>query len=770
MDFDPTPFNASEAWISWLRLVGVLSLCAIGLSFILAVARNGSRGVTIFAEGLKGFLSDLTSLNPRRIFALASLTFKDAVRRKALLVFVVFIALLMFAGWFISDSTGRPELQVKKHIALVLTSIAWLTLPVVIYLSCWVIPEDIGLRSMHTVVTKPVRRIEIVVGRILGFSSVATLVLGLMGLIGYGWILRQVPAEVQSHLTCRVPVFGQLYFIDPAGQPSRTGINVGDPWMFRSFVQGNSRARAVWVFRNMTPETVGDELTLESRFEAFRTVKGSESSIKSGMEAQYVLVKNPREEAFGGLAIGATFRDFADALREGQFNNAAERANELAEKIRTSPREIPEQDYGGLFFGSGAANQVLDALATQDAGKPGAESISALSGKFLKLSETVSALSKAQESAGNAPFLSVADDLASIAETLSADAELLRERLPRLEVPLPTFNVAEFHAGDNVSKIPRRIQFTADYETLSRFLSSRVEALNAEGKLVSGDALSAELESSLEQGGPMSPENARLLATVLNEQLSAGELVIADGKLSPSQNRRWLTFFDTLVQKEMLVSQDIEGWKLELDLFNDLTTMNNLRVEVACVNDQMYLGMARPDLFVRLPDRSFRVGYFKSILTLCLMMLLVVVIGVTASCVVKGPVSVFLTLTIFILGQFFHGMMDRISGGKEAGLGLVESATLIFQHRNPNAGMDASESTQNFVRSLDSVSNGLVKGANSIVPDFGIFQSSATYVENGFDVPFDSAVLPSIAAFLAFLIPCILLAGACLKFRELEAK
>ncbi len=38
---------------------------------------------------------------------------------------------------------------------------------------------------MHTVVTKPVRRLEIVIGRMLGFSCIASLVLGLMSVIGF---------------------------------------------------------------------------------------------------------------------------------------------------------------------------------------------------------------------------------------------------------------------------------------------------------------------------------------------------------------------------------------------------------------------------------------------------------------------------------------------------------------------------------------------------------------------------------------------------------
>jgi ASC-1-like (ASCH) protein len=44
------------------------------------------------------------------------------------------------------------------------------------------------------------------------------------------------------------------------------------------------------------------ELQLECRFEAFRTVKGTEKSVREGIQAQYTLMSNPREEAFGILA------------------------------------------------------------------------------------------------------------------------------------------------------------------------------------------------------------------------------------------------------------------------------------------------------------------------------------------------------------------------------------------------------------------------------------------------------------------------------------
>ena len=45
---------------------------------------------------------------------------------------------------------------------------------------------------MHTVVTKPVRKTEIVIGRMLGFSSLMTILVVIMGVAGYVWIDREV--------------------------------------------------------------------------------------------------------------------------------------------------------------------------------------------------------------------------------------------------------------------------------------------------------------------------------------------------------------------------------------------------------------------------------------------------------------------------------------------------------------------------------------------------------------------------------------------------
>ena len=98
----------------------------------------------------------------------------------------------MFASWFLTSDSHRPGLQMKVYVTFVLTAVSWLVLPVILLLSCWGLPEDIRLRSLHTVVTKPVRRNEVVLGRILGFSAVGTLILAVMSVVGFIWIQRQV--------------------------------------------------------------------------------------------------------------------------------------------------------------------------------------------------------------------------------------------------------------------------------------------------------------------------------------------------------------------------------------------------------------------------------------------------------------------------------------------------------------------------------------------------------------------------------------------------
>ena len=91
----------------------------------------------------------------------------------------------------------------------------------------------------------------------------------------------------------RVPVYGKLTFRDRTGQPTEKGINVGDEWTYRSFIEGGTLAAAVWTFEGITAERFPNGLPVEMTIEVFRTYKGN---IEKGMLGS-LAVRNPDDRA-----------------------------------------------------------------------------------------------------------------------------------------------------------------------------------------------------------------------------------------------------------------------------------------------------------------------------------------------------------------------------------------------------------------------------------------------------------------------------------------
>lgn len=567
MDFNPTPFDVSAAFLTWLQVFGAAVLILGGATLLGLVVSRGSQGVLVWVNELGGLLNDLISISPRRVGALAQLTFREARRRKALLVFVVFALLFMFAGWFLSGTNVPVENQAKIYVAFVLRAISWLMLPVMLLLSCWGIPEDIRLRSLHTVVTKPVHRLEIVLGRVLGYSLIGAIVLGVMGFVGWAWIVRQMPPAAKSQLTCRQPIFGTLTFKDregndrdAKGNPLTAGVNTGDVWEFRSYIEGATKARAVWRFQGVTEKLLDPEgnLVLESRFQAFRSYKGD---LSRPLSYQYVLV-NPDT----GLRVPTSFRT----------------VNEFRYRVDPIPRTLP--------------------------------------------------------------------------------------KVAEVAMPEP--------AG----------------------------------------------------------------------------------------------------------SSD----KTEYDLIRDIVSpQGELIVEVLCADPNQYLGMAVPDLFIRTPDLPFAYGYTKAVICIGAVMLLVVLLGVTASTFTKGPVATLLTFCLIVVGMTARDFMGMLVGDPEAlrkaamyaggkqmaqqGGGVFESIYRIVTYMNPSVPLPEGPATT-LMKQVDGAILGFLWLVHKIIPDFEYPDRAMRYLAGGFDVEWKTAFLPSLALVLAYFVPCLLLGHFALRIRELESK
>ena len=76
----------------------------------------------------------------------------------------------------------------------------------------------------------------------------------------------------------------------PHRQRQRTGINVGNEWKYRSFIEGGTLAAAIWTFDGLTPERFPDGLPMEMTIRVFRSYKGD---IEKGILGSLVL-RNPR--------------------------------------------------------------------------------------------------------------------------------------------------------------------------------------------------------------------------------------------------------------------------------------------------------------------------------------------------------------------------------------------------------------------------------------------------------------------------------------------
>ena len=176
------------AAVQWAIVVACIAGAALVLGFVVSVFRRGpTAALTITGKALAGGVADLMWISPRRVWALAWLAVKESIRRRVLIGFLVFVVILLVASLFLDPNSVDPG---RLYMSFVLTASSYLVLLLVLFLSVFSLPADIRSRTLHTIVTKPVRPSEIVLGRILGFMLVGTGLLVVMGVMSYVFVVR----------------------------------------------------------------------------------------------------------------------------------------------------------------------------------------------------------------------------------------------------------------------------------------------------------------------------------------------------------------------------------------------------------------------------------------------------------------------------------------------------------------------------------------------------------------------------------------------------
>ena len=232
------------------------------------------------------FLANVPAFRIRRIWALARLSFKEAIRRKVLWVFLALLLVVLFATWFIQSNPGD---QVRTYVQVVSFAMAVLLLTVAALLAAFGIPTDMKQQTIHTIVTKPVERFEIVVGRFLGYVALLTLVLVAVSAVSLLYVLRGIdPDAAKQSFKARETTYGKLEF---EGTKDRNqAVNVGKEWGYRSYIPGpeprEPTVYAIWRFNEIAGLKDRKKVRCEFGFDIYRTHKGT---INEGVLCTFVV-------------------------------------------------------------------------------------------------------------------------------------------------------------------------------------------------------------------------------------------------------------------------------------------------------------------------------------------------------------------------------------------------------------------------------------------------------------------------------------------------
>jgi ABC-type transport system involved in multi-copper enzyme maturation permease subunit len=117
----------------------------------------------------------------RQIYAIASTTLGEAIRRRVLLIILLIGVLFLVVAPGLGVLSARSETTVLRGMML---GIIQLTSAVIaIVLTVYMIPNEIERRTIYTILSKPVQRWQFLVGKYFGAVSALGMMMGMMSAI-----------------------------------------------------------------------------------------------------------------------------------------------------------------------------------------------------------------------------------------------------------------------------------------------------------------------------------------------------------------------------------------------------------------------------------------------------------------------------------------------------------------------------------------------------------------------------------------------------------
>ncbi|MBN1127077.1 MAG: ABC transporter permease [Sedimentisphaerales bacterium] len=125
----------------------------------------------------------------RRIWAIAQNTLSQAIRMRVAVVVIVLLLILLplMSMTATGDQTALGKVQTFVSYSMSLTSLLLCVLTIIV--SVYTVTNDLRRKHIFLVVSKPIRRFEIVTGKLLGVVMLDVMLLTVFGVIIYGLAL-----------------------------------------------------------------------------------------------------------------------------------------------------------------------------------------------------------------------------------------------------------------------------------------------------------------------------------------------------------------------------------------------------------------------------------------------------------------------------------------------------------------------------------------------------------------------------------------------------
>ncbi len=340
-------------------------------------------GYVVLLRVAVSVLGEVINVRGRRLMAIARLSVIESNRRMwaPWVVITVFLVILAFTHWFLQPP--RPAEMGRLFVGSLTLLCSLLLTVMVTILTPLSLPQDIQNQTIYTVVSKPVRRIELIWGRMIGFMAIVTVLVLVFGAISLLYLsrtvggaitateelakkeadrdnpvkanqLREQAEQLRTRMKARVRVTGSLTFLDSLGTPHNIGIDVGQEQRAReprSHIEGGTPAAAVWQY-GVFPDPYNPHVLLDHRIPVADLL--------------------PRESIEGLLDQSVDLRsDIARAAEElSRRNPTAARAAELEASVARNRAELTKIETLLKDNEARARELLAKAQATDKQGKP----------------------------------------------------------------------------------------------------------------------------------------------------------------------------------------------------------------------------------------------------------------------------------------------------------------------------------------------------------------------------------------------------------------